>query len=357
MPPVRNGTIYYVKQPTDKIIPGETVKYVEEEIDLDNVPLNGGILLKIVAVSSDPYMRYRMREPESSLAAFCPPLQLNKPVDNFGVATVIRSEDPDFKPGDFLDGFFNFQEYSLWPPPPDQKHFLRYIQKIDRPASIPASAYTGTLGLAGKTAYVGFDTFAKEKCKQSKTLFVSGAAGPLGTFVCEYAKICNPNIKVIGSAGSPEKIKILKEIGVDVAINYKEEDIEKVLKEHGPIDIYWDNVAGPTLDAALVNMSSQGLIIACGAISAANSNGQGSTVKHFEEIFERSLVIHGFTVGTGPSAAALPKFYEAVTPLVLQGKITNREHRFSLKEAGAALASVHHGTNIGKAVIVISNDV
>ncbi|GJE93759.1 NADP-dependent oxidoreductase [Phanerochaete sordida] len=356
MPVVKNGTVYYVQQPADLIVPGETVKYVEEEIDLDNVPLNGGVLLKTVALSSDPYMRYRMREPDSARTTFCPVLKLNKPVDNFGVATVLRSEDPNFKAGDFVDGFINFQEYSIWPPPADQMHFLRYITKIDRPASIPASVYTGTLGLAGKTGFIAFDVFGKEKAKTSKTVFVSGGAGAVGTFVCEYAKICNPNIKVIASAGSPEKIKILKDIGVDVAINYKEEDVEKVLREHGPIDIYWDNVAGPTLDAALVNMNSQGVIIACGAISAASKNGEGSAVKHFEEIFERSLTVHGFTVGTGPSAAALPRFYDVVTPLFLEGKITSREHRFTLKQTGEALASVHLGSNLGKAVIVVSED-
>ena len=79
MPVVKNGTVYYVQQPADMIVPGETVKYVEEEIDLDNVPLNGGVLLKTVALSSDPYMRYRMREEDSSRTTFCPVLKLNKP--------------------------------------------------------------------------------------------------------------------------------------------------------------------------------------------------------------------------------------------------------------------------------------
>ena len=79
MPVVKNGTVYYVQQPTDKIEPGVTVKYVEEEIDLDNVPLNGGVLLKTIALSSDPYMRYRMRDPEDPHAVFCPVLKLGKP--------------------------------------------------------------------------------------------------------------------------------------------------------------------------------------------------------------------------------------------------------------------------------------
>ena len=79
MPVVRNATVYYVKQPTDKILPGETVKYVEEKIDLDSVPLNGGILLKTLALSSDPYMRYRMRDLDNNHAAFAPHLKLGKP--------------------------------------------------------------------------------------------------------------------------------------------------------------------------------------------------------------------------------------------------------------------------------------
>ena len=75
----------------------------------------------------------------------------------------------------------DFQEYTVWPGPPEQQHFLKYLQKVDRPASIPASVYTGTLGLAGKSAFSAFDVFGKEKAKTSKTIFVSGAAGAVGT--------------------------------------------------------------------------------------------------------------------------------------------------------------------------------
>ena len=78
--------------------------------------------------------------------------------------------------------------------------------------------------------------------------------------------------------------------------------------------------------------------------------------QHFEEIFERSLTVHGFTLGTGESAAAMPRFYEAVTPLILAGKITSREHRFALKDAGEALLAVHLGKNTGKAVVIVSDD-
>lgn len=103
-------------------------------------------------------------------------------VDNFGVGTVVRSEDPNYKPGDFVEGFLStcytkcfalsthsrlaFQEYSIFPGPKEQQHFLKYISKIERPAQIPATVYTGTLGLAGKSAFSAYDVFAKEKTKQ-----------------------------------------------------------------------------------------------------------------------------------------------------------------------------------------------
>lgn len=117
-------------------------------------------------------------------------------------------------------------------------------------------------------------------------MFVSTGAGPVGTMVIEYAKAVAPHLKIIASAGSKDKVEFMRSIGVDVAFNYKEEDTTKILKEHGPIDMfvahnysihlrliafcsYWDNVAGPILDGALENMNMFGLIVACGAISGA----------------------------------------------------------------------------------------
>ncbi|THH00054.1 hypothetical protein EW026_g2421 [Hermanssonia centrifuga] len=351
MATVKNGTVVYAEHPTDHIISGVTTKYIEEDIDLDNVPLNGGVLINTLALSSDPYMRYRMRDP--SISMFCPVIPLGQPIDNFGIGTIIRSEDPAYKPGDFVEGYINFQEYSIWPGPPEQQHGLRYLNKLDRAPGLPATIYTGTLGLAGKSAFSAYDVFAKE----NKVLFVSGAAGPVGTFVVEYARICNPKLKIIGSAGSAEKVEIMKKIGCDVTINYKEQDTAEILKEHGPIDIYWDNTSGPTLDAALKNMSHFGLIIACGAISAASNNGEGSIIKNLEEIFQRSITVRGFLYRRGESAKVLPEFYDKITKLVLEGKITSREHRFNgLREAGEALESVHSGKNTGKAVIVVKDE-
>ena len=169
----------------------------------------------------------------------------------------------------------DFAEYSIWPPPPERRHFLTYLQPIARPKDIPVTVYTGTLGLAGKSAWTAYETFAKEKTKEVRPARGEGneprlTRGVLGQdavcqcgrgrcgnvrieeaarvtdelmrcvecrFVCEYAKVLNPSIKVIGSAGSQEKLDVLKKIGVDVTINYKTQDTAAILKEHGPIDM------------------------------------------------------------------------------------------------------------------------
>ena len=120
-------------------------------------------------------------------------------VDNAGIGIVLRSEDPQFKPGDLVNGYFSmcdelyvissshrapdFQEYTVFPGPPEQQHAMKSIRKLDRHPDIPISVYLGTLGTAGRTGFAAFDAFAGEKVKTSKTLFVSTAAGPVGTSV------------------------------------------------------------------------------------------------------------------------------------------------------------------------------
>ncbi|GJE93492.1 NADP-dependent oxidoreductase [Phanerochaete sordida] len=350
---VKNGSVIYVAHPEKTIDPSVHTHYVEDSIDLDNVPLNGGVLLKTMYLSSDPYMRYRMRDP--SQPAFVPPIILNDPIDNFGVGQVVRSDDPKFKPGDYVYGYLEFSEYFVYPGKIHHEYKFP-LTKIEKLPNVPLSVYVGTLGMPGTTAYQALKYFVTEKFKTAKTMFVSGGAGPVGTFVIEYSKAMAPHLKIIASAGSADKVKIMQDAGAEVAFNYKEQDTFKVLREHGPLDIYWDNVAGPTLDAALQNFRDGGLIIACGAISQA-SHDDSSVVRHFDEIFKRSLTVHGFVVATGESAAAAPHFFEDVVPLVRAGKIRSREHRYvGLREAGRALADVHTGANTGKAVIVVSEE-
>lgn len=350
MPIVRNGSVIYAAHPEGHIEPDVHLKYIEGDIDLDNVSLDGGVLLKAIAISSDPYLRYRMRNP--NVSDFVPPFELGKPIENSGVAVVLRSEDSKFKPGDKVYGMLEFSEYGVYPGTRPLAR-ARPLRKVEPIPGNPLSIYTGTLGTAGMTSYHGLKGFASEKVKTSKAMFVSGGAGPVGTFVIEYAKVMAPHLKIIASAGSAAKVKIMQDCGADVAFNYKETDTLGVLKEHGPIDIYWDNVAGPTLDAALLNLNDEGLIIACGAISQA-AHSDGSVVKHFEEIFQRSITVKGFLVARGEAAHVLKDFFDDTVPLVQQGKITSREHRYDgLRAAAQALRDVHTGANTGKAVVIV----
>ncbi|KAJ3557484.1 hypothetical protein NM688_g1449 [Phlebia brevispora] len=356
MPLTRNGTLLYIQHPAphSPLIPGVHTLYVEEDIDLEYAPLNGGVLIKTIAFSSDPYLRYRMRNPAEP--SFCPVIPLKTPVDNTGVGKVLRSEDPKFKPGDYVMAYMDFQEYAIYPGL--VMHAMKHIVKIQRTPGIPLKYYCGVLGTTGRTAYGGFKAFGLEKAKTSKTMFVSGAAGPVGTFVIEYAKHLFPHLKIIASAGSPAKLDLLRSLAVpvDVLINYKTDDTGKVLAEHGPIDIYWDNVSGPTLDAALANMAVDGLIIACGAISAASNNGTGSPVMNFEQIFQRDLTVRGFLLNYPPVVQALKTFYDETIPLLLDGKITVHEHPYTLDKAGEAIADLHLGKNIGKSLIIVSDE-
>ncbi|KAI0701981.1 hypothetical protein BC835DRAFT_145666 [Cytidiella melzeri] len=354
MPLTKNPTLVYVEHPghTGHIIEGVHVKVEHRPIDLETEPVNGGVLLKTIAVSSDPYMRYRFRD--ANVAMFCPPILLNDPVDNFGVGKVVRSEDPNLKEGDLVFGYLAFSEYSVYPP--KNPHFFNQpLRKIDPIPGTSLSVYLGPLGLIGTTVYPAWQAFLKDKVKDAKTMFVTSGAGGIGTFLTEYAKIVAPHIKIIASAGTDEKVEGMKKHGVDVAFNYKTEDAKEVLRKHGPIDIYWDNVGGPQLDAALLNFNTFGTIIACGCISSAT---EASSIKHFDEIFKRSLTVHGFIAFTGAVLPPMATFADDVVPLVVSGKIsTQHEHRYAgVKEAVTALNAVHTGENKGKAVVVFSED-
>jgi len=353
MPIVTNGKLIYTAHPIGAYEPGVHSKYVEEQLDTDAVPLNGGVLVRLIAMSSDPYMIYRMRDPDVPM--FAPAVPIGSTFDNFSVGQIVRTENPEFAVGDYVAGYFPFANYSVYPD--GNEHIFKHCVKIPKIPGLPLSAFVGTLGLSGKSAYTGWTLYGLEKAKTSKTLFVSGAAGPVGIFLIQYARLTSPHLKIIGTAGSAEKVERVLKAGADVAFNYKEVDAEKELAKHGPIDIYWDNTAGPVLDAALMNFSFFGLIIACGAISEATGDPSGY-VKHFGTIFQRCLTVRGFLFRFGAEAeAAAAEFDKEIPPLIAAGKITIHEDRFhGLKEAERALESVHSGKNFGKAVIIVGEE-
>ncbi|KAG9312548.1 hypothetical protein JVU11DRAFT_6943 [Chiua virens] len=219
-------------------LPGQTTAFVDNQtIDVDNVPLDGGILLKTLVLSLELYVLAKMR---SGLVAAADTYKDGDTIQSFGVGVVVRTENPAFKIGDHLFGVYPFAEYSV------QSNTESY-GKIDNKHNLPWNAFVGIAGMPGQTAFTGWNEYAR--AKKGEVAFVTSGAGAVGSLVIQLAK--RDGMKVIASAGTDDKVQFLKELGADVAFNYKTTKTAEVLAEEGPIDVYWDNVGGETLEAAL----------------------------------------------------------------------------------------------------------
>ncbi|CAE6105503.1 unnamed protein product [Arabidopsis arenosa] len=307
---------------------------------------SNSVLVKNLYLSCDPYMRTRMSKPKPSTAlaqAYNP----GQPISGYGVSRVIESGHPDYQKGDLLWGIVGWEEYSVITPTP-QVHFK--IQHTD----VPLSYYTGLLGMPGMTAYAGF----YEVCspKKGETVYVSAASGAVGQLVGQLAKMMG--CYVVGSAGSKEKVDLLKtKFGFDDAFNYKEEpDLSAALKRCFPkgIDIYFENVGGKMLDAVLLNMNPHGRIAVCGMISQYNLENQEG-VHNLSNIIYKRIRIQGFAVFDYYDKYS--KFLEFVLPCIKEGKITYVEDvADGLEKGPEALVGLFHGKNVGKQVVVVARE-
>ena len=244
---------------------------------------DGELLLKTKYISVDPYLRGRMRSGESYIA----PFEVNKPLESGIIAEVISSNNSNFKKGDFVNGMLKWKEL--------QVSDGAGLNKVD-PNSAPLSAYLGVLGLTGITANLGLEKIGK--LKEGETLLVSGAAGAVGSIVGQLGKIKGCNVG--GIAGTDEKIKMLKNnFGFDNAINYKTtSNMSEAIKKACPngVDVYFDNVGGEILDAALENINKFGRVINCGAISLYNATETPTGPRHEGTLIKKSVLMQGFTV-------------------------------------------------------------
>lgn len=259
----------------------ETFRFTEEE---KPKPQDGEVLLKTKYVSVDPYLRGRMRDEKS----YIEPFEVGKPISSLIIAEVETSKNDNFKEGDFVSGMLAWKQY--------QTSNGKNLQKVDADQA-PLTAYLSILGMTGLTAYFGLLDIGKPK--EDETVLVSGAAGAVGSAVGQIAKI--KGCKVIGIAGSDEKIEMIKEkFGFDAGINYKTaSNIQKAIAEKAPdgVDIYYDNVGGEILDAALANIARNGRIINCGAISLYNTTKTPTGPRVETTLIKKSVLMKGFTVG------------------------------------------------------------
>ncbi|TFK22720.1 alcohol dehydrogenase [Coprinopsis marcescibilis] len=341
MPSQTNARVLFNEVPTGYPEPGKTtVCDTSKTIDPDNVPLDGGILVKSLYLSADPFQRGMMRAPE--VDSYSPAFTLGESILGYGVGLVVRSEQPDVQAGTHLYGLLPFQSYNIIP---SLDHGFRII---DNKHNLSLSYFVGVAGMPGKTAYMAWKEFSH--AKKGEVAFVTTGAGPVGSFVIQLAKLAG--LKVISSAGSDEKVEYMKSLGADVAFNYKTANTLEILKKEGPIDVYWDNVGGETLDAALETANVGARFIECGMITGYNNGGY--PIKNLYNVVTRSITMTGFIVLELESKYS-EEFYNTVPELVASGQIKYREHVYEgLESVGEALLAVQQGTNKAKAVIKVA---
>lgn len=307
-------------------------------------PGSAGVVLKNLYVSCDPYMRNRMTKHETP--SYVPDFVPGEVLVNFGVSRVVASGHPDFKVGDLVWGITGWEEYTLIPNP---ESFF----KINHP-ELPLSYYTGVLGMTGITAWAGF--FDVGKPKKGDYVFVSAASGAVGQIVGQLAKLTG--CYVVGSAGSDQKVSLLKtKFGFDEAFNYKkEQDLNGALKRYFPdgIDIYFENVGGPTLDAVLLNMRNHGRIPMCGMISEYNQE-QPEGQRNLFQLVAKRVRMEGFMVFD--YFGQYRKFEEEMVGHLKEGKIAYVEDVVEgLEKAPAALIGLFYGRNVGKQLVAIATE-
>jgi len=269
--------------------------------------------------------------------------QVGKPMQGFCVATVLKSRYADLKEGDTVHGFFPWRRIQEYPG--------EHCRKLDlsmTPGFSP-SVYLGVLGLTGLSAYFPVVDIAKPV--EGDTVFVSGAAGAVGSVAGQIFKLMG--CRVIGSAGTDEKVAHVKSLGFDDAFNYKTADAKEALTAFAPegINIYWDNVGGPMLDLVLSLMAKYGRIVACGMISQYNKTPEERYgLKNAVNIIGLELKVQGFLLHT-----YLPRAAEGVAALaawLMKGKITQHETVVEgFDNVAEALVGLFKGANTGKMVV------
>lgn len=301
----------------------------------------GQILVRNLHFSVDPYMRGRMNDVKS----YVPPFQLDQPMDGGAVGEVIASRTDAFAVGDHVLHGLGWREYAVLDAP--------RASKVDASLA-PLTAYLGVLGMPGLTAYAGLTEVAS--FKEGDAVFVSGAAGAVGSEVGQIAKLKGAS-RVIGSAGSDEKVKLLvEEYGFDAAFNYKNGDVTQQLKDAAPdgIDVYFDNVGGDHLEAALSAFNVHGRAAICGMISVYNATEPTPAPRNLALVIGKRLRLQGLLVSD--HAALQPKFVEEVSAWIRSGELKYSETKVEGIENGVeAFLGMLRGENTGKMIVSLAD--
>lgn len=310
------------------------------ELTTETMPASspGQFVVAVSYLSIDPAMRGWMNEGVS----YIPPVEVGAVMRAGAIGQVMASEHPGFAVGDWVFGAFGVQEHAL--------SDGRDVLKLDTSLA-PPTAYLGALGLTGLTAY--FALLDVGRVRAGETVVVSAAAGAVGSVAGQIAKL--KGCRAIGIAGGQEKCRVLvEELGFDAAIDYKAENVRRVLREHAPggVDVYLDNVGGDVLDAVLTRLARGARVIICGAVSQYNGAKVQGPANYLMLLVARAsmtgMVIFDYADRFPEATAELARWLGA-------GRITSREHivRGEVGDFPGVLLKLFAGENTGKLILAL----
>ena len=303
-------------------------------------PGDGEVAVAIHTISIDPGMSGWITDKRS----YMPPVKPGGVMRAFGVGEVIESKSERFGVGDWVTGFTGVQTYGVYR--------AENLRKIDTSLA-PSNKYLSGLGMTGYTGYFGMSDLGEPN--EGETVVVSAASGAVGSIAAQYAKLAGA--RVIGIAGGPKKCAyLLDELGLDLAIDYKNNDVGEALAKACPdeIDLYFDNVGGPTLEAALGLMKYRGRIVVCGGISQYDDFAGARGPANFMSVVTHSLTIRGFTMRD--YMHRVPEALEWLVPAWREGRLKMREHVVNgIENFPDAYEMIFRGENHGKLLLKVGD--
>ncbi|KAI0380527.1 hypothetical protein F5Y04DRAFT_257569 [Hypomontagnella monticulosa] len=338
----KNSTFILAERPEGAIIPGKTFKLVEGDAPTASELKDGQVLVETVYLSLDPAMRAWLYD----FRSYVPPVQIGERMRGGAIARVLASKSPKAKEGDMVFSQSGWTEVAIV----DNDKF----DVIDLPKGTKVTDALGAAGLTGLTAYFGLKHIGQPKA--GETVVISGAAGATGSIAGQIAKISGA--RVVGIAGSDEKCEILtKELGFDVAINYKSPTFREDLAKATPkfIDVYFDNVGGEILETALDRAAFRSRFIMCGSISGYNDRlgRSGTGIRNLHMVTVQRVRMEGFIVIDYPDE--IPAAKQQLGQWIAEGKIKRKETiiKGGLKVADTAIGNLFNGGNTGKLLVEV----
>ena len=338
-----NHQVRLASRPTG-MASAENWQFTEEAVA---EPAEGGLVVKTMALSLDPAMRGWLNDAKS----YIPPVGIGEVMRAGGIGRVVASRHPGFAVGDIVTGTPGVQEY--WTVAADQVK-RSGLAKIDLRLGSPTQ-WLNVLGMPGMTGYFGLMDIGQPQPGQ--TVVVSGAAGAVGQTVGQLAKI--KGCRAVGIAGGPAKCEwVVKELGFDACIDYKAGPVKDALKEHCPkgIDVYFDNVGGEILDAALARLARKARVVICGAISQYNNLGAVQGPKNYMSLLVNRARMEGMVVFD--YVDRFPVAIAEMAGYLKDGRMKSKEDvaRGGVAAFPETLNKLFNGENFGKLVLHVADE-